>query len=126
MKKSTVVLSLFAIWSVMASMQAMSATPVITGYVVDASGKIVRNGFGQCWHTGFWTPALAVPGCDGVPAYQGRPAASKVIAPAPASAAKAAPAPASMSKMVFTDKPITVKGITFDSGPANLKSAISG
>ena len=105
MKKSRVVLFLFAIWSVMASMQAISA-PVITGYVVDASGKIVRNGFGQCWHTGFWTPALAVPGCDGVPAYEGRRAASKVIAPAPAPAAEAAPARASVPKLVFTDKPI--------------------
>lgn len=126
MKKSTVVLSLFAIWSVMASMQAISATPVITGYVVDASGKIVRAGFGQCWHTGFWTPALAVPGCDGVPAYEGRPAATKVIAPVAAPAAEAAPAPASVPKTVFTDKPITIKGINFDSGSANLKSAVSG
>jgi OOP family OmpA-OmpF porin len=43
-----------------------------------------------CWRTGYWTPADAVPGCDG-------PIAAPVVAappPAPAPVVKPAPAPA--------------------------------
>ncbi len=35
-----------------------------SGYVVDSRGLIVRDPFGLCWRTGYWTPADAVPGCD--------------------------------------------------------------
>jgi OOP family OmpA-OmpF porin len=45
------------------------AAPVTTagvpGYLTDTSGTIVRNTPGECWHTGFWTPEMAVVGCDG-------------------------------------------------------------
>ena len=36
------------------------------GYWVDSSGTIGRDSSGECWHTGFWTPAMAVEGCDPV------------------------------------------------------------
>jgi len=36
------------------------------GYWVDSAGSIWRNGSGECWHTIFWTPAMAVEGCDSV------------------------------------------------------------
>lgn len=35
-----------------------------SAYVQDARGVIVRDAFGLCWRTGYWTPADAVPGCD--------------------------------------------------------------
>jgi len=35
-----------------------------SAYVQDARGVIVRDPFGLCWRTGYWTPADAVPGCD--------------------------------------------------------------
>ncbi|MDP3785719.1 MAG: OmpA family protein [Undibacterium sp.] len=35
-----------------------------SGYVQDARGVIVRDPFGLCWRTGYYTPADAVPGCD--------------------------------------------------------------
>ncbi|MFD2366148.1 outer membrane protein OmpA [Pseudoduganella sp. GCM10020061] len=41
----------------------MASTPH-SAYVQDARGVIVRNPFGLCWRTGYWTPADAVPGCD--------------------------------------------------------------
>jgi len=132
MKKRSVALSLLAALSAMVSMQAISATPVFNGYAVDATGQIVRNSFGQCWHTGFWTPAMAVPGCDGVPLNAEVPASPKVTAPAPAPApvvAAPAPAPAPVPapapRTIFTDKPITIEGANFDSGSANLKSTAS-
>jgi OOP family OmpA-OmpF porin len=40
-----------------------AATPV-SGYVQDARGIIVRDPFGLCWRTGYFTPALAQYECD--------------------------------------------------------------
>jgi OmpA-OmpF porin, OOP family len=129
MKKRPVILSLLATLALLASMQANSATAVNNGYVVNLTGQIVRNSFGQCWHTAFWTPAMAVPGCDGVSAEVAPP---KVAAPAPAPAVvepapapAPAPVPAPAPKTIFTDKPITIEGANFDSGSAKLKSTAS-
>ncbi len=35
-----------------------------TGYLVDSRGNVVKNDYGQCWRTGYWTPALATAECD--------------------------------------------------------------
>jgi OmpA-OmpF porin, OOP family len=37
------------------------------GYVTDGSGQIVKTGSGLCLHTGTWTAADAVRGCDPIP-----------------------------------------------------------
>ena len=50
-----------------------------SAYVQDARGTIARDPYGLCWHTGYWTPADSVPGCDGELAQ-----AAPVPAPAPA------------------------------------------
>ena len=49
------------------AVMALSATTTLAqqntryqGYLVDGSGNIVMSGYGLCWHTGEWTPALAV------------------------------------------------------------------
>ena len=34
------------------------------GYLVDTRGNVVKSGYGLCWHTGFWTPAMAIAECD--------------------------------------------------------------
>lgn len=61
-----------------------------SAYAQDASGNIVRNSTGLCWRTGYWTPADAVPGCDGA-----------LVAAAPAPAAPApAPAPVPTAEKV--------------------------
>ena len=62
-----------------------------SAYVQDAQGNIVRDAFGLCVHTGYWTPADAVVvGCDGVEA----PKPVAVAAPAPVAPAPVAAAPA--------------------------------
>jgi OOP family OmpA-OmpF porin len=61
-----------------------------SAYLQDARGVIARSPFGLCWRTGTWTPADAVPGCDGELA----PPVAKPIAPPVAAPAAAAPAPA--------------------------------
>jgi len=62
-----------------------------SAYVQDSRGVIVRDPFGLCWRTGYWTPADAVPGCDGEIAKPApTPAAPVASTPAPVPA----PAPA--------------------------------
>ncbi len=62
------------------------------GYLTDTRGAIVKSGFGLCWRTSAWTPAMAVAECD--PDLVRKPAPAPV-APAPAPAPRpAAPAPA--------------------------------
>jgi OOP family OmpA-OmpF porin len=55
--------------ALVAEILAILATPVaatgVPGYLTDTSGAIVHNNYGECWHTGSWTPDMAVVGCDG-------------------------------------------------------------
>ncbi len=118
-----VFLPLVTVFSAMLSTPALSAP---RGYAVDSDGRIVTSGTGLCWHDSDWTPAMAVPGCDGVPLNA--PVAAKVAAPAPAPAVAApaptpAPAPAPAPKTIFADKPLTIEGANFASGSAVLKSS---
>jgi OmpA-OmpF porin, OOP family len=60
-------------------------------------------GFGLCWRTGYWTPALANLECD--PDLVPKPAAI----PAPAPAAKPAPAPTPAPAPAPAPKPVPAK-----------------
>lgn len=56
------------------------------GYVVSTSGQVVKGSFNDCWHTGFWTPAMAIADCDAVPIAQAevpKPERAEAAAPAP-------------------------------------------
>ena len=76
-----------------------------SAYVQDSRGVIVRNPFGLCWRTGYWTPADAVPGCDlpicvepeklenGKCVAPPPPPAPAPVAPTPAPAPAPAPVP---------------------------------
>jgi OmpA-OmpF porin, OOP family len=65
-----------------------------SGYVKDTRGEIVKSGFGLCWHTGYWTPALALCECDpDVAQACARPAPQPVAVPPPPPAQPPAPAP---------------------------------
>ena len=66
-----------------------------SAYLQDNRGVIVRSGFGPCWHTGYYTPADAVGGCDGEIVK-----AAPVAAPAPAPTPAPTPAPAPVSEKV--------------------------
>ena len=76
-----------------------AATPV-SGYVQDARGNIVRDPFGLCWRTGYFTPALAQVECD--PDLVPKPVV--VAPPAPPAAVTppaAAPAQPTAEKITF-------------------------
>jgi len=67
-----------------------------TGYAVATDKTVVKNPFGLCWRTGYWTPAMATIECDPdlVP-KKAEPAPAPVAAPpAPAPAPAPAPKPA--------------------------------
>lgn len=57
-------------------------------YLQDSRGIVVRSGTGMCWRGGTWTPADALPGCDGALA----PPVVNPIAP-PLAVEPPAPAP---------------------------------
>lgn len=75
------------------------------GYWVDGSGSIVTSPVaGMCWHTGEWTPALAVAPCDPTitaavpaPVAKAPEVAAAPMAPAPAALVAAKPLPQKMS-----------------------------
>ncbi len=91
---ATAVVALSA--SAQENIQAKTPT---SAYVQDARGVIVRDPFGLCWRTGYWTPADAVPGCDGEIAKPAPAPAPVVAAPAP-TPAPPPPPPAPVSEKV--------------------------
>lgn len=80
------------------STSASAPTPH-NAYVQDSNGNIVRDAYGLCVHTGYWTPADAtVVGCDGV--LPPPPPAPVVAAPAAPVVPPPPPAPTS-EKVTF-------------------------
>ncbi len=76
------------------------------GYLTDQRGNVVRSGYGLCWHTSSWTPALAIEECDPVaaPAMVPRVAAkSQEIAAATPAAATPAPVAKPAAQRVTLD-----------------------
>ncbi len=52
-------------FSLFSSLTMAEDFPGRNGYVTDRYGDIVRDNYGACWHSGSWTPALAIPECEG-------------------------------------------------------------
>lgn len=67
-----------------------SAQSSNSGYLMDSRGGVAKSGFGLCWRTGSWTPAMATAECDPDLAPKSTPAPAR----APAAAPRSAPAPA--------------------------------
>lgn len=89
-------------------------------YLQDARGVVVRSGSGMCWRGGAWTPADALPGCDGELA----PPVTKAIAPPLASTAPAPQPPAPIAPPRRCDFTVTLAGDdTFGFGRAGLRHA---
>ena len=90
--KNTTKLSLLAVTLLGIGASAYAQTPGVdmkgtVGYVIDQRGYVAKSGYGLCWRTGYWTPAMAIAECD--------PDLVKKDAPAPAPAAPVAtPKPA--------------------------------
>ncbi|MES2756810.1 MAG: OmpA family protein [Pseudomonadota bacterium] len=109
----------------------IKANSPYSAYVQDSRGIIVRNPFGLCWRTGYWTPADAVPGCD-LPLcvapetlVNGKCVAPApvVMAPPPAPVAAPAPAPAPVAPVVTSEKVSYSADAFFDFDKSVLKPA---
>ncbi|MFC0135157.1 hypothetical protein CR105_25900 [Massilia eurypsychrophila] len=108
----------------------IKANSPYSAYVQDARGIIVRNPFGLCWRTGYWTPADAVPGCD-LPLcvapetlVNGKCVAPAPVVMAPPPAAPApAPAPAPAAPVVTSEKVSYSADAFFDFDKSVLKPA---
>jgi OOP family OmpA-OmpF porin len=72
------------VWKLFGTLAAMLlALPASAGYWFDASGEVWRSGAGECVHTGFWNPDMAIVGCDGRVAERAAPPPAPVARPAP-------------------------------------------
>lgn len=108
------VLAASAVIAVSASAQeSIHAKTPDSAYLQDGSGTIVQSPFGKCWHTGYWTPADSVGGCDGE--------IVKAAAPAPAPAPTPVPAPAPVPAPV-SEKVTFAADTFFDFDKAVLKA----
>ena len=88
---------------------ALAQTPGIDisnviGYNIDQRGTVTKSGFGLCWRTGYWTPAMAIEECDPELVKKPEPpvpvAAAPAPVPVPAPAPKPAPAPVPVAEKV--------------------------
>ncbi|HUY04983.1 MAG TPA: OmpA family protein [Rhodocyclaceae bacterium] len=64
MKTSRIVLHTLIIASLGCIGSASANESNKEGYLKDSSGQVVKSGSGLCWHTGSWTPAMAIAECD--------------------------------------------------------------
>jgi OOP family OmpA-OmpF porin len=89
---NTTKLSLLAATLLGIGASAYAQTPGVdmkgtVGYVIDQRGYVAKSGYGLCWRTGYWTPAMAIAECD-------PDLVKKEAAPAPAAKPAATPKPA--------------------------------
>ncbi|MBX9870653.1 MAG: OmpA family protein [Burkholderiaceae bacterium] len=133
MQRKSVLAAAAATLALTLGASAAAQTPPIIGYWLDSSGRIVRNTWGECWRTGSWTPALAIPECEGgakaaaAPAPAPAPVAAApapapapVVAPAPVAAPVPAPAPQPAFRTTITEKAIRLEGANFATGSSRL------
>jgi len=66
MKTSRFIFGVFTCVALIASWSAQCAGvfPEKEGYLIDTRGVVTRNSYRECWHTGFWTPSMAIEECD--------------------------------------------------------------
>jgi OOP family OmpA-OmpF porin len=86
---------------------AIAQTPGVdlkdtVGYAIDQRGNVAKSGYGLCWRTGYWTPAMAIAECD--PDLVKKPAAPAVVAPVvPGAPAVATPKPSAEKVTLAAD-----------------------
>ena len=64
MKTSKLIGMLLGATVVLSAAVQAGGFPEKTGYLIDSRGNVVRDNFGECWKTGYWTPAMAIAECD--------------------------------------------------------------
>ncbi|MDQ7075540.1 MAG: OmpA family protein [Gammaproteobacteria bacterium] len=124
MSKKTFLLPITLLSSLIISSSAFAAIKGNAGYVTDSSGNVVRDPFGECWHTGSWSPKLAIAECAGGKAVKmtTKPAPRAIPAPVTRLAENTPPPVTQPKKPAF--EPVVLKsGALFASGKASLGNA---
>jgi OOP family OmpA-OmpF porin len=102
--KATISAPLLAATAIALSMGASAAwaqAPRKFGYWVNSEQAVWKNGFNQCWRSGYWTPASAIMECD--PDLVPKPVPVATTSPPPPPLAQApapVPAPVPMAQKV--------------------------
>jgi len=105
----------------LAASASADSLPKNYGYWTDASGSVVRNWSGECWHTINWTPAVAIAECESGLVKKEAPKAEAKPAPAPAPQAAAPVAqPAESWRTTIIEKPVRLEGASFAPGSSKL------
>ena len=78
-----------------------------SAYLKDTRALIVKNPFGLCWRTGYWSPAMAICECDPDIAQACTPPAPKASVVPPPALAAAAPAPVPAPAPTPTPRAVT-------------------
>lgn len=112
MKRTAKVLSLSATLAALL-LGANAAQAGKEAYLQDTRGELARNSYGQCWRTGYWTPAAAIAECDS-------DLVAKPVVAAP-TVAPAAPVIAGPAKPALEKVSITADAL-FDFNKADLKA----
>ena len=123
----------------MKNLKSLALALTLTGFAAAASandvgnwsssaGEVWKNTPGECWRTGFWTPANALPGCDGAitekpkamvqpdpvaPNPEMTPVPAPVAPPAPVAAPAPAPAPAPAAAAAAVSSKVTYAADAF-------------
>lgn len=95
------------------SASALAQTDSTSAYLVDTRGNVVKSGFGLCWRTGYWTPAMAIAECD-------PDLVKKETAPALRSMPAAPPPPPAMAPKPAAEKVTLAADALFDFDKAVL------
>jgi len=106
MKTSKLILGMLGGVALVASHSAVFADsfPEKTGYLIDSRGTLVKNSYGECWRTGYWTPAMAIEECDPDLLNKDKPKEAEHISAAPVPAAPSETKPHAVA-VVAAEKP---------------------
>ena len=106
------------------SLAAVAQAQTPGGYLTDGRNAVAKSGFGLCWRTAFWTPAMATAECDPDLVKKEAPPAALPKAAEPATPVAAAPLPAPAPAPAPAPKVITIAAkALFDFNKALLKPA---
>jgi OOP family OmpA-OmpF porin len=106
------------------SAPAHAQAPNNDGYLFDTRGGVAKSGFGLCWKTTRWTPAMAIAECD--PELVKKPEPPKAAAPEPAPAPAPTPKPAAQKVTLAADTLFDFdKAVLRSEGKAKLDDLIS-
>ncbi len=100
MNKLISIITLLATLGLSASV-ALAQVPNNDGHLFDTRGAVAKSGFGLCWKTTRWTPAMAIAECD--PDLVKKPEPAPAPAPAPAAAPAPTPKPAAQKVTLAAD-----------------------